>query len=81
MHTLRDVQKKREGLEVLGKDLEEDTSKLSNKHNDIVKEQLSIAHGVELAQQQRESYEREHDSCVKDLALVKERETALMGDK
>ena len=38
-------------------------------------------HSVEVAQHQRETFEREYDNGVKDLALVKERESALIGDK
>jgi len=78
---LGDLQKKREALEDLGNELASDTTKLSNKHNDLVKEQLAVAHNVEVAQRQKESFEREYDNGVKDLALVKERESALIGDK
>ena len=68
-------------MEELGNELANDTTKLSNKHNDLVKEQLAVAHNVEVAQRQRETFEREYDNGVKDLALVKERESALIGDK
>ena len=78
---LSDLLKKREALEELGNELANDTTKLSGKHNDLVKEQLAVAHSVEVAQRQRETFEREYDNGVKDLALVKERESALIGDK
>lgn len=76
-----DLHKKREGQEDLGKQLEEDTTKLSDKHNELTREQLNVAHAVEMAAHNRETGEREYDACVKDLALVKEREAALLGDK
>lgn len=78
---ISDLHKKREGQEDLGKQLEEDTTKLSDKHNELTREQLNVAHAVEMAAHNRETGEREYDACVKDLALVKEREAALLGDK
>lgn len=78
---LSDVQNKREGLEDLGNELTEETTKLNNKYNDTTKEQLATSQNMEVAQNQREAYERQYDTCVKDLALLKEREAAIVGDK
>eukprot|EP00116_Pleurobrachia_bachei_P001498 sb/3461760/ len=78
---LNDIQRKLEAQEELSKDLDDDTTKLSTKYSDLSKEELNLKHSIEVVRQQHEGLGREYDAGVRDLALVKEKEAALMGDK
>ena len=42
---------------------------------------MNLKHSIEVVRQQHEALGREYDGGVRDLALIKEREAALMGDK
>ena len=61
--------------------MDDDTTKLSTKYSDLSKDELNLKHSIEVVRQQHEGLGREYDGGVRDLALVKEKEAALMGDK
>jgi len=76
-----EVEKRREQLQELGLQLEGETETAQGRQNDLIKDQFNINQSLE---QQRTSHDKQEidlDSNNKDLAIIKEKEAALLGDK
>lgn len=76
-----EVEKRREQLQELGLQLEGESEKAQTRQSDLIKEQFNINQSLEQQRASKDKQEVDLDSNNKDLAMIKEKEAALLGDK